>query len=45
MKEKGAKLNIPIAGINSVEYGMCNGPKVIVQAIKLYKKHKEELGN
>lgn len=45
MKEKGAKFNIPIDVINSVDYGMCNGPKVLVQAIKLYKKHKEEEGN
>ncbi|MGB4589888.1 MAG: PTS sugar transporter subunit IIB [Clostridiaceae bacterium] len=44
MKEKGAKLNIPIEVINSVDYGMCNGPKVLVQAIKLHKKHKEEQG-
>ncbi|ETA81277.1 PTS sugar transporter subunit IIB [Youngiibacter fragilis] len=42
MKEKGEKLNIPVEVIDSVDYGMCNGPKVLVQAIKLYKKHKEE---
>ncbi|ERK28292.1 MULTISPECIES: PTS sugar transporter subunit IIB [Clostridium] len=37
MKEKGAKLGVPVEVIDSVDYGMCNGPKVLEKALKMKK--------
>lgn len=40
MKKKGEKYNIPVEAIPSVDYGMCNGPKVLSFATKLINDNK-----
>lgn len=35
LKEKGAKYGVPVDVIDSVDYGMCNGPKVLEKALKM----------
>lgn len=40
MKKKAEKYNIPVEAIPSVDYGMCNGPKVLAFATKLINDNK-----
>jgi len=40
MKIKGEKYKIPVEAIPSVDYGMCNGPKVLTFAINLINNNK-----
>ena len=40
MKKKGAKYNIPVEAIKSIDYGMCSGPKVLDFAMKLINDNK-----
>ncbi len=37
IKAKAAKYKIPVDVIDSVDYGMCNGAKVLLKALKLRK--------
>jgi len=34
-QEKGGKAGVPVDVINMMDYGSCNGPKVLDQALKL----------
>lgn len=34
-QEKGSKVGVPVDVINMMDYGSCNGPKVLDQALKL----------
>jgi len=40
MKKKAEKYNIPVEAIPSVDYGMCNGPKVLAFATNLINNNK-----
>ncbi|MCE5286272.1 MAG: PTS sugar transporter subunit IIB [Pelosinus sp.] len=40
MQEKGKIYGIPVAVIPSVEYGLCNGEKVLEFAIEVLHKHE-----
>ena len=41
MKKKAEKYNIPVEAIPSVDYGMCNGPKVLAYATNLINNNKQ----
>ena len=41
MKKKAEKYNIPVEAIPSVDYGMCNGPKVLAFATNLINNNKQ----
>jgi cellobiose PTS system EIIB component len=41
MKKKGEKYNIPVETIPSIDYGMCNGPKVLAFAKKAIAEYKK----
>ncbi len=40
MNRKGEKYNISVEAIPSVDYGMCNGPKVLSFAINLINNQR-----
>ncbi|MBL4933742.1 MULTISPECIES: PTS sugar transporter subunit IIB [Clostridium] len=40
LKEKGSKIGVPVDVIDSVDYGMCNGPKVLAKAMKMIEENK-----
>lgn len=35
LREKASKYGVPVDVIDSVDYGMCNGPKVLEKAMKM----------
>ena len=37
MKQKGEKYNIQVEAIPMIDYGMCNGPKVLQMALDMIK--------
>jgi len=40
MKKKAEKYNIPVEAIQSVDYGRCDGPKVLEFAMKIINDNK-----
>ncbi len=42
MKKRAEKYNIPVEAIPSVDYGMCNGPKVLAFATNLINNNKQQ---
>lgn len=44
VKEKAAPYNIPVAAIDPMDYGRCNGPSVLEKALKMIEENRQNKG-